>query len=120
MLSGVQNTYSTFFWVTFKPWHERTAKEEQYMDLLIHFNNVLGKLPEGVTVAFPPPAIPGVGASGGVRYILGDRGGRHWECLVAQTKKLIEAARKRAEVARRSTPILPSLPHGLPEIPCAH
>ena len=66
MLSGVQNTYSTFFWVTFKPWHERTAKEEQYMDLLIHLNDVLGKLPEGVTVAFPPPAIPGVGASGGV------------------------------------------------------
>jgi multidrug efflux pump len=45
MLSGVQNTYSTFFWVTFKPWHERTAKEEQYMDLLIHLNNVLGELP---------------------------------------------------------------------------
>ncbi len=43
MLSGVQNTYSTFFWVTFKPWHERTAKEEQYMDLIMHLNQVLGE-----------------------------------------------------------------------------
>jgi HAE1 family hydrophobic/amphiphilic exporter-1 len=110
MLSGVQNTYSTFFWVTFKPWHERTAKEEQYMDLLIHFNDVLGKLPEGVTVAFPPPAIPGVGASGGVTYILEDRGGRDVEFLAAQTKKFMEAASKRPEIARVFTTSLPSVP----------
>jgi multidrug efflux pump len=110
MLSGVQNTYSTFFWVTFKPWHERTAKEEQYMDLLIHLNNVLGKLPEGVTVAFPPPAIPGVGASGGVTYILEDRGGRDVEFLAAQTKKFMEAASKRPEIARVFTTSLPSVP----------
>ena len=110
MLSGVQNTYSTFFWVTFKPWHERTAKEEQYMDLLIHLNSVLGELPEGVTVAFPPPAIPGVGASGGVTYILEDRGGRDVEFLAAQTKKFIEAASKRPEIARVFTTSLPSVP----------
>ena len=110
MLSGVQNTYSTFFWVTFKPWHERTAKDEQYMDLLIHFNDVLGKLPEGVTVAFPPPAIPGVGASGGVTYILEDRGGRDVEFLAAQTQKFMEAARKRPEIARVMTTSLPSVP----------
>jgi hydrophobic/amphiphilic exporter-1 (mainly G- bacteria), HAE1 family len=110
MLSGVQNTYSTFFWVTFKPWHERTAKEEQYMDLLIHLNNVLGELPEGVTVAFPPPAIPGVGASGGVTFILEDRGGRDVEFLAAQTKKFLEAASKRPEIARVFTTSLPSVP----------
>jgi hydrophobic/amphiphilic exporter-1 (mainly G- bacteria), HAE1 family len=110
MLSGVQNTYSTFFWVTFKPWHERTAKDEQYMDLLIHLNSVLGKLPEGVTVAFPPPAIPGVGASGGVTYILEDLGGRDVEFLAAQTTKFMEAARKRPEIARVITTSLPSVP----------
>jgi hydrophobic/amphiphilic exporter-1 (mainly G- bacteria), HAE1 family len=110
MLSGVQNTYSTFFWVTFKPWHERTAKDEQYMDLLIHLNSVLGKLPEGVTVAFPPPAIPGVGASGGVTYILEDRGGRDVEFLAAQTTKFMEAASKRPEIARVITTSLPSVP----------
>jgi hydrophobic/amphiphilic exporter-1 (mainly G- bacteria), HAE1 family len=110
LLSGVQNTYSTFFWVTFKPWHERTAKEEQYMDLIMHLNEVLGKLPEGVIVAFPPPAIPGVGASGGVTYILEDRGGRDVEFLAAQTKAFIEAAKKRPEISRIFTTNLPSVP----------
>src|SRR5271155_410254 len=47
MLSGVATTYSTFFWVTFTPWHERTAENEQYINMIIHLNDVLGKLPEG-------------------------------------------------------------------------
>jgi HAE1 family hydrophobic/amphiphilic exporter-1 len=110
LLSGVQNTYSTFFWVTFKPWRERTAKEEQYMDLIIHLNEVLAKQPEAVIVAFPPPAIPGVGASGGVTFILEDRGGRDVEFLAAQTKTLIEAAKKRPEISRIFTTNLPSVP----------
>jgi len=110
LLSGVQNTYSTFFWVTFKPWHERKAKEEQYMDLIIHLNEVLAKQPEAVIVAFPPPAIPGVGASGGVTFILEDRGGRDVEFLATQTKTFMEAAKKRPEIARIFTTALPSVP----------
>jgi hydrophobic/amphiphilic exporter-1 (mainly G- bacteria), HAE1 family len=110
LLSGVSNTYSTFFWVTFKPWGERVTKEEQYMDLIIHLNQELGKLPEGITVAFPPPAIPGVGASGGVTFVLEDRGGRDVEFLNIQTKKLMEEARKRPEIARIFTTNLPTVP----------
>jgi hydrophobic/amphiphilic exporter-1 (mainly G- bacteria), HAE1 family len=110
MLSGVATTYSSFFWVTFKPWSERTAEDEQYMNMIIHLNKVLGELPEGTTVAFPPPAIPGVGASGGVTYILEDRGGRDVDFLAAQTKAFLEAARKRPEIARIFTTLLPSVP----------
>ncbi len=110
LLSGVSNTYSTFFWVTFKPWHERVAKDEQYMNLIIHLNQELGKLPEGITVAFPPPAIPGVGASGGVTFVLEDRAGRDVEFLNLQTKKLMEEARKRPEISRIFTTNLPTVP----------
>ncbi|HXW93266.1 MAG TPA: efflux RND transporter permease subunit [Terriglobales bacterium] len=110
MLSGVSNTYSSFFWVSFKPWHERKAKSEQYIDLLLALNQTLGRLPSGNTVAFPPPAIPGVGASGGVTFILEDRGGREVEFLAAQTKRFLEAASKRPEIARIFTTALPSVP----------
>ena len=110
LLSGVSNTYSTFFWVTFKPWHERVAKDEQYMDLIIHLNQELAKLPEGITVAFPPPAIPGVGASGGVTFVLEDHEGRDVEFLNIQTKKLMEEARKRPEISRVFTTNLPTVP----------
>jgi hydrophobic/amphiphilic exporter-1 (mainly G- bacteria), HAE1 family len=110
MLSGVQNTYSTFFWVTFKPWSERKVEEEQYINMILHMNDVLGKLPEGTTVAFPPPAIPGVGASGGVTYVLEDRGGHDVEFLANNTQRFLDAAKKRPEIARIFTTLLPSVP----------
>jgi HAE1 family hydrophobic/amphiphilic exporter-1 len=96
--------------VTFTPWHERTTEDEQYINMIIHLNDVLGKLPEGTTVAFPPPAIPGVGASGGVTYILEDRGGHDVEFLANNTRQFMQAAQKRPEIARIFTTFLPSVP----------
>ena len=100
MFSGVQNTYSTFFWVTFKPWAERKAPEEQYEAIKNHINTKLRQVPEGITLAFPPPAIPGVGTSGGVSFILEDRSGSEVEFLATNTQKFMAAVRKRPEIAR--------------------
>src|SRR5512143_1361579 len=61
MLSGVVNTYSGFFFVTLKPWGERTKSEERYANLLAGLNAKLAKMPQGVAFAFSPPAIPGIG-----------------------------------------------------------
>src|SRR4051812_24598878 len=41
MLSGVQNTYSAFFWITLKDWAERKAPEEQYEAIKKHLNEEL-------------------------------------------------------------------------------
>ena len=41
MISGVQNTYSAFFWVTLKEWSERKAPEEQYAAIKAHINGEL-------------------------------------------------------------------------------
>src|ERR1700693_1246978 len=38
LLSLVQNTYSAFFFVTFKPWSERTQPEEQYTAIKARIN----------------------------------------------------------------------------------
>ena len=65
LLSLVQNTYHAFFFVTFKPWSERTKPEEQYDAIKARLNKHLAGLSEGIAFAFPPPAIPGVGTSGG-------------------------------------------------------
>src|SRR2546427_6228418 len=72
MLSGAQNTYSSFYFVTFKPWSERTKPEEKYTAIKAHLNQYLGSLSEGIAFAFPPPAIPGVGTSGGFTFMLED------------------------------------------------
>src|SRR6476660_8912993 len=76
MLSGAQNTYSSFYWITLKEWAERKAPAEQYEAIKKHLNQELSKITEGVAFSFPPPAIPGVGASGGFTFMLEDRAGK--------------------------------------------
>src|SRR5438309_6686793 len=76
MLSGAQNTYSSFFWITLKEWSERKGPEEQYEAIKKHLNQELTKITQGVAFSFPPPAIPGVGASGGLTFMLEDRAGK--------------------------------------------
>jgi HAE1 family hydrophobic/amphiphilic exporter-1 len=110
MLSGVQNTYSAFFWVTLKEWKERKAPDEQYWAIKIHLNVALRQISEGTTVAFPPPAIPGVGASGGATFILEDRSASGLEYLRENQQKFMAAARKRPEFSFIFTTALPAVP----------
>jgi HAE1 family hydrophobic/amphiphilic exporter-1 len=110
LLSGVTNTYSGFFFVSLKPWHERKAAEEQYGAIMANLNRRLGKLPQGVAFAFSPPAIQGIGTSGGVTFLLEDRAGKDIAFLWDNTRKFLEEAKKRPEIARATTTFLPTVP----------
>ena len=110
MLSGVTNTYSGFFFITLKPWHERKSPEEKYGAIMASLNRRMGSIPQGVAFAFSPPAIPGIGTSGGVTFILQDRSGKDIAFLWENTQKFMEAAKKRPEVARVTTTFLPTVP----------
>jgi len=110
MLSGVTNTYSGFFFITLKPWHERKAPEEKYAAIMASLNRRMGGIPQGVAFAFSPPAIPGIGTSGGVTFILEDRAGKDIDFLWANTQKFLTEAKKRPEVARATTTFLPTVP----------
>jgi HAE1 family hydrophobic/amphiphilic exporter-1 len=110
LLSTVQTTYNGFFFVTLKPWDERTTPQTQYRNIMRRINAQLAALPEGIAFAFSPPAIPGVGTSGGVNFVLQDRSGGTVEFLAENTKIFMEAAAKRPEIERLSTTLLPSVP----------
>jgi hydrophobic/amphiphilic exporter-1 (mainly G- bacteria), HAE1 family len=110
MLSGVTNTYSGFFFITLKPWHERKGPEEKYAAIMAGLNRRMGQIPQGVAFAFSPPAIPGIGTSGGVTFILEDRSGKDIAFLWENTQRFLEAARERPEIARATTTFLPTVP----------
>ncbi len=110
MLSQVTNTYSAFFFITLKEWSERKAPEEQYEAIKATLTRKLGSLPGAIGFAFPPPAIPGVGTSGGATFILEDRAGKDIDFLAANTTKFVEAAKKRPELASVSTTFRPTVP----------
>src|SRR6478672_1380701 len=110
MLSGAQNPYSAFFFVTLAPWEERKKPEEQLLAIFKGVNGRLAGLPEAKAFLFPPPAIPGVGTSGGVSFVLEDRASRDIEFLATNTQKFMEALRKRPEIARVDTTFIPAVP----------
>ena len=111
LLSQVQATYNAFFFVTLKPWDERTRPEEQITAIRAHLNRELAKLPEASASAFPPPAIPGVGTSGGFTFMLEDRSGRQDESFLSHNlDAFLAAARKRPELSGLITTYLPSVP----------
>jgi len=110
MLSGVANTYSSFFFISLEDWAERKKPEEQYAAIKAHLTRGLGSISEAIAFAFPPPAIPGIGTSGGFTFILEDRAGKDIAFLAEQTNKFIEAARKRPELAGISTTFRPNVP----------
>src|SRR5271169_6335189 len=110
LLSFVRTSYNGFFFVTLKPWDERKSRDEQFQQIKQNINRELSKIPEGIAFSFSPPAIPGVGTSGGFTFVLEDRAGNDVEFLADNLNRFLAAARKRPEIANVSTTFLPSVP----------
>ncbi|MCE5263932.1 MAG: efflux RND transporter permease subunit [Deltaproteobacteria bacterium] len=110
LLSYVRNTYSGFFFIRLKEWDERKSREEWASGIIARLNRELGQLPQCTAFAFSPPAIQGVGTAGGVTFILQDRSGRDVQFLAENTDAFLAAARKRPELARVTTTLLPAVP----------
>ena len=110
MLSQVSNTYSAFFFIALDEWGKRKTPETQIKAITMHLNKEMSKITEGIGFAFSPPAIPGIGTSGGVTFILEDRAGKDMDFLSKNVNTFLEAARKRPELATVTTTFLPTIP----------
>jgi len=110
MLSGVNSTFNAFFFVSFKPWEERKTPELSYDTIKRNINRALSQITTGIAFSFPPPAIPGVGTSGGVTFILQDRSGKDLSFLTGNLQTFLAAVRKRPELASVTTTALFGVP----------
>jgi HAE1 family hydrophobic/amphiphilic exporter-1 len=110
LLSYVRSSYGGFAFVSLKEWSSRKDQAQQIQQIKADLNRQLGKLPEGVAFTFSPPAIPGVGTSGGFTFILEDRSGQDVRFLSDNVNKFMAAARNRPEIAGLTTTFLPSVP----------
>jgi len=116
LLSFVETSYNSTFFVTFKPWDERKTRAEQFQSLKAHLNQQLSKLPTAVAFGFSPPAIPGVGTAGGFTFMLEDRSGSDIQFLAKNLGIFLDAARKRPEIGTLSTTFLASVPQEFVEV----
>lgn len=110
LLSFVNATYNAFYFVTLKPWDERDPQGLTADVIMRRLNQRLAGLPEAQAFAFAPPAIPGIGTSGGATFMLEDRSDRGIDFLAQNTDRFLQAARQRPEFAVLTTTFIPTVP----------
>jgi hydrophobic/amphiphilic exporter-1 (mainly G- bacteria), HAE1 family len=97
LLNRVSASYNGFFFVALQPWGERNVQAQEVVKKI---NGALAtQVPEAMAFAFMPPAIPGLGSSGGFSLWLQDRSGGSVNFLDQNLQKFLAAARKRPELA---------------------
>jgi multidrug efflux pump len=111
LLSNTSSTYSGFYFLQFDPWEERKTPELSAKGLMRTLNlKIQAAIPEAIGFAFGPPAIPGLGTAGGFTFMLQDRSGGSVDQLSDNLDKLMQAARKRPEIASVISTFRPSVP----------
>jgi len=114
LLSNISQSYAGFYFVQLEPWGERGARTSDV--ILAELNARLRELPAGQAFGFAPPAIPGVGSSGGFDVMLQDRGGNDVAYLAANAQRFIEAANQRPELSGVVTVFRPDVPQLFAEV----
>ena len=71
IMGGEQSNAGTYF-VVLKPWGERKGKNHTAAAVVTRFNEMAYSIQEGQIFAMVPPAIPGLGATGGLQLQLED------------------------------------------------
>jgi hydrophobic/amphiphilic exporter-1 (mainly G- bacteria), HAE1 family len=111
LLTQTQSTNTAFFFVSLKPWNLRKSKQEQLAAIQANVQQKLAAVSDGLAFSFPPPAIPGIGTSGGVTMILQDRSGNDDPTfLTRNVYAFLGAVSKRKEIAAAVPSYLPAVP----------
>ena len=104
LLTSAYSSNMGFFFVQLKPWEERHGEALHSTGIVNSLNRAFAReIPEASVAAFGPPSIPGLGTGAGFTLQLQDRGGSSPDYLAEQTRRFIEAARKRPEIGRIAT-----------------
>src|SRR5438445_858487 len=104
LLSFSSATYGAFYFVSLKKWSERPGAEHTDEAVINRLNRELfGRINEAFAFGFPPPAIPGLGNSGGFSMWIQDRSGADVPFLQKNLEAFMAAAKKRPEVGSINT-----------------
>jgi multidrug efflux pump len=103
---------ATFF-VTFKDFKERyasseTARKENYEAVLRDVAGGARNIKTGLFIPIAPPAIPGIGTTGGFEFWVQDKGSGDPARLYEVTQQFLAKARQRPELAGLNTTFLAS------------
>ncbi len=99
-IAGFSNSPNAgIVFVTLKPFEDRQTPELYGPALAKTLNKKFLEIQDAFVAIFPPPAVQGLGAIGGFKLYLEDRGDLGLAELSGETEKFLTAARQRPELA---------------------
>ena len=111
LLSSTQTTNNAIFFVSLKDWEGRKSTSESAAAIQQRLSAALmTQIKDGLAFVISPPAIPGIGSSGGVTFVLQDRSSKGGDFLAQNVDKFLAAVRKRPEIASAITTYAPHVP----------
>ncbi len=100
-LSNSQQPNSAVLFAILKPWGDRPGKEHSAQSIVAAIKPRLLALPAAIALSFDPPAIPGLGTTGGFEFEVEDHGGKGAAALDGAVQALLAEARKQPELDGR-------------------
>ena len=85
--------------VMLDPFKDRTTPDLSATAIAGRLQAKFASIPDGFLGVFPPPPVPGLGATGGFKMLIEDRGGAGLDALVQQTHILMTKATESGQVA---------------------
>jgi hydrophobic/amphiphilic exporter-1 (mainly G- bacteria), HAE1 family len=110
LLTQTSATNTGLLFINLEPWSKRKSKELSVEAIVHGLNRRLAGLVDGRAFVFPPPAILGVGNSGGFDMMIEDRADLPVEQLASNVDRFLAAAAKRPEVTRLNSSFRPTVP----------
>ncbi|WP_295888895.1 efflux RND transporter permease subunit [uncultured Thiohalocapsa sp.] len=112
--NGLSQSYSpasAFMIVVLAPWEERGSRETMLFSIIQRLSRRFAdEVPEAQVMPFMPPAIPGMGMSGGFELVIRSPGGGSPVALGEVVERFIAAAEERPEVAHLFTTFQTGVP----------
>jgi hydrophobic/amphiphilic exporter-1 (mainly G- bacteria), HAE1 family len=104
IVTGATKTNGGTLFCQLKPWNERKSKSEQIFALMAQIQQKFAAVRNANILVIPPPAIPGLGATGGFTFELQQRESNDdMKSFERNVNAFTIAANKRPEIARAIT-----------------
>ena len=108
LIDGGFKTNAAAFFITFKDFKERyasidTAREQNARAILTRFYEQAKHIEEAIVLPIAPPAIPGIGTTGGFEFWLQDTAAGSPAALETQVQAFLAKARQRPELTGLNT-----------------
>lgn len=116
MIDGTNASNAATIFVVMKPWEERTAENETQEAILKHLNRSFSQIQEAIVFSFVPPAIPGLGVSGGFQMQIQDKGNVGLNELQRMANEMITDSHSQSGLARLNTTFRAGVPQLFAEV----